>query len=58
MCENNADKIKVLIDKAVEDKLNTILPENTIIHKEKIEIKTMTRFCQTKWITQQKLVRN
>ncbi len=42
LCENNADKIKVLIDKAVEDKLNTILPENTIIHKEKFEIKTMT----------------
>lgn len=37
MCENNADKIKVLIDKAVEDKLNTILPDNTIINKEKID---------------------
>ena len=24
MCENNADKIKVLIDKAIEDKLNAI----------------------------------
>ena len=38
MCENNADKIKVLIDKAVEDKLNTILPDNTLINKEKIEL--------------------
>jgi hypothetical protein len=37
MCENNADKIKVLIDKAVEDKLNTILPDNILINKEKIE---------------------
>uniref|UniRef100_A0A6C0BTP2 DNA (cytosine-5-)-methyltransferase n=1 Tax=viral metagenome TaxID=1070528 RepID=A0A6C0BTP2_9ZZZZ len=37
MCENNADKIKVLIDKAVEDKLNTILPDNTLINKEKID---------------------
>lgn len=42
MCENNADKIKVLIDKAVEYKLNTILPDNTLINKEKIEIKTTT----------------
>lgn len=42
MCENNADKIKVLIDKAVEDKLNTILSDNTLINKEKIEIKTTT----------------
>jgi predicted RNA methylase len=38
MCENNADKIKVLIDKAVEDKLNTILPDNTLINKGKIEL--------------------
>ena len=38
MCENNADKIKVLIDKAVEDKLNIILNDNTLINKEKIEI--------------------
>jgi len=38
MCENNADKIKVLIDKAVEDKLNAIIPENTIINKEKIDL--------------------
>jgi hypothetical protein len=38
MCENNADKIKVLIDKAVEDKLNTIIPENTIINKAKIDL--------------------
>jgi len=37
MCENNADKINVLIDKAVEDKLNTILPDNTLINKEKID---------------------
>jgi predicted RNA methylase len=34
MCENNADKIKILIDKAVEDKLNVIIPENTIINKQ------------------------
>lgn len=38
MCENNADKIKVLVDKAVEDKLNTIIPENTIINKDKIDL--------------------
>ena len=38
MCENNADKIKVLIDKAVEDKLNAIIHENTIINKEKIDL--------------------
>ena len=38
MCENNADKIKVLIGKAVEDKLNAIIPENTIINKEKIDL--------------------
>ena len=34
MCENNADKIKVLI----EDKLNTMIPENIIINKEKIDL--------------------
>ena len=38
MCENNADIIKVLIDKAVEDKLNAIIPENTIINKQKIDL--------------------
>jgi len=38
MCENNADKIKVLIDKVVEDKLNAIIPENTIINKQKIDL--------------------
>jgi hypothetical protein len=38
MCENNADKIKVLIDKAVEDKLNTIISENTITNKQKIDL--------------------
>jgi hypothetical protein len=36
MCENNADKIKILIDNAVEDKLNIILPDNTILNKEKL----------------------
>ena len=34
MCENNADKIKVLIDKAVEHKLNTILPNNRLFNKK------------------------
>jgi len=29
MCENNANK-------AVEDKLNTILPDNTLLNKEKL----------------------
>ena len=38
ICENNADKIKVLIDKAVEDKLNAIISENTIINKQKIDL--------------------
>jgi hypothetical protein len=40
MCENNADKIKVLVDKAVEDKLNAIISENTIVNasKHKIDI--------------------
>jgi hypothetical protein len=38
MCENNADKIKVLIDKAVEDKINAIIPENIIVNKEKIDL--------------------
>lgn len=38
MCENNADKIKVLIDKAVEDKLNAIIPENIITNKQKIDL--------------------
>jgi adenine-specific DNA-methyltransferase len=42
MCENNADKINVLIDKAVEDKLNTILPDITLINKDKIEINNTT----------------
>ena len=41
MCENNADKIKVLIDKAVEDKLNAIIPENTIINKHKIDLNSI-----------------
>jgi hypothetical protein len=40
MCENNADKIKVLVDKAVEDKLNAIISENTIVNasKQKIDV--------------------
>jgi len=44
MCENNADKIKVLVDKAVEDKLNTIIPENTIINKDKIDLILSTTY--------------
>lgn len=38
MCENNVDKIKVIIDKVNDDKLNTIIPENTIINKQKIDL--------------------
>ena len=38
ICENNADKIKVLIDKALKDKLNAIIPENTIINKQKNDL--------------------
>lgn len=30
MCEKNPDKMKVLIDKAIEDKLNAIIPEKLI----------------------------
>ena len=36
-CENNADKIKVLVDKAVEEKINSIIPENKIINFNKID---------------------
>jgi len=36
-CENNADKIKVLVDKAVEEKINSIIPENKIIDFNKID---------------------
>lgn len=35
ICENNADKYKVLFEKSNEDKLNTIIPENTNVNKEK-----------------------
>jgi predicted RNA methylase len=38
MCENNSDKIKILIDKAIEDKLNSIIPENTIINGDNINL--------------------
>jgi hypothetical protein len=38
MCENNSDKIKILIDKAIEDKFNSIIPENTIVNKDKIDL--------------------
>lgn len=38
MCENNADKIKVFIDKLVEDKPNSIISKNTIINKKKIDL--------------------
>jgi predicted RNA methylase len=38
MWQNNSDKIKVLIDKAVEDKLNAIIPENTIMNKQKMDL--------------------
>jgi len=51
MCENNADKIKVLIDKAVEDKLNTILPDNTLINKEKIELNIIDNNVKTQQTT-------
>ena len=36
ICENNADKIKLLIDKAIKDKLNAIISGN--INKEKIDL--------------------
>ena len=37
-CENNADKIKVFVDKAVEEKLNSIIPETKIIYSNKIDL--------------------
>ena len=36
-CENNADKIKVLVDKAVEEKINSIIPGNKILVSNKID---------------------
>ena len=42
MCENNADKIKVLIDKAIEDKLNAIIPENIIKEKNDLNITNLS----------------
>ncbi len=37
MCKNNSDKIKVLIDKTIKDKLNNILLDNKHINKEKLK---------------------
>ena len=37
-CENNADKIKLMIEKAVEEKINTIIPENKILVSNKIDL--------------------
>jgi predicted RNA methylase len=37
MCENNYDKIKILIEKSLEDKLNDLNFKNTIINKQKID---------------------
>ena len=37
MCENNADKIKILIEKSLNDKLNNLNFKNTIINKQKID---------------------
>jgi len=39
-CENNADKIKALIDKAVEEKINKKLNKKLIIENEKVNINT------------------
>ena len=36
-CENNADKIKLMIDKEVEEKINSIIPENKILVSNKID---------------------
>jgi predicted RNA methylase len=47
ICENNSDKIKVLIDKSVEEKFNSLIPENTTIITQKIDL-------QTKKLTEQK----
>lgn len=37
-CENNADKIEFSIDKAVEDNIDAMIPENMIMNKEKIDL--------------------
>jgi DNA adenine methylase len=39
-CENNADKIKALVDKAVEEKINELNNKNLIIVKEKVNNNT------------------
>ena len=39
-CENNADKIKALVDKAVEEKINELNNKNLIIVKEKVNDNT------------------
>lgn len=38
MYKNNANKIKVLIDRVVENEFNTLLTDNALINKEKIEL--------------------
>lgn len=37
-CENNSDKSNVLLDKADEKKLDAIIPGNTILNKQKIDL--------------------
>jgi DNA adenine methylase len=39
-CENNADKIKALVDKAVDEKINELNNKNLIIVKEKVNDNT------------------
>lgn len=41
-CENNADKIKALVDKAVEEKLKELNNKKLIVENEDVNINTDT----------------
>ena len=38
MCDNNANKNKLLIDKTIKDKLSIIIPENINLNNHKIDL--------------------
>ena len=54
-CENNADKIKELVDKAVEEKLKELNNKNLIVENEKVNENTDTKEQANKSIIMEKL---
>ena len=58
-CENNADKIKALVDKAVEEKLKELNNKKLIVENKEVIVNTDTmeqKTCQSKKVIGNKFI--